>query len=103
MLSYRDHEIIQQCLRASAEGPFFPDEEFSTLFGFSRDTFREVIKGYEPEDDMPVHEGIAVHNALNNLLGYPIDSPDEWHQWISASRDEVTGVLQRWMAHYDYE
>ncbi|WP_263974564.1 hypothetical protein [Myxococcus xanthus] len=32
----RDEQIIQECLRATVEGPFFPDREFPVLFGFDR-------------------------------------------------------------------
>jgi hypothetical protein len=98
----RDHEIIRQCLRAAAAGPFFPDWEFHTLFGFDRTYFRALVSSYAPGSDVPVHVGIAVHNTLNNLLGYPIDSPGEFSSWVSASREEIRGVFENWRRTYEY-
>ena len=37
MLSAHDHKIIAEALSAAAEGPFFPDWEFHTLFGLERE------------------------------------------------------------------
>ncbi|WP_162584044.1 hypothetical protein [Variovorax sp. PBS-H4] len=38
-----DSSIISECLWAAADGPFFPDWEFSTLFGLSREEVRDLI------------------------------------------------------------
>ena len=35
-------DIVKACLRAAADGPFFPDWEFSAIFGFERSEVREV-------------------------------------------------------------
>ena len=37
-----DSRVIGECLRAAVNGPFFPDWEFSTLFGLTRDEVRAV-------------------------------------------------------------
>ncbi len=39
-----DSEVIEQCLRAAADGPFFPDWEFTILFGFERDEVRRIAE-----------------------------------------------------------
>jgi len=102
MLTKNDHLIISKCLKAAADGPFFPDWEFSTLFGFSREEFRHQASLYEPQDDQPVHVGFAVHNALNHLVGYPIDSEDQWSAWIPANRSELKVLLSKWCDHFGY-
>jgi hypothetical protein len=102
MLTESDHLIISKCLKAAADGPFFPDWEFATLFGFSRDEFRRQASMYEPADDQPIHVGYAVHNALNHLVGYPIDSEDQWSIWIPVSRAEVNELLIKWSNHFGY-
>jgi len=90
----RDWAVIVQCLRACADGPFFPESEFQTLFGLTRPEFRElaaeVVAGAAVIDAQD-----AVVNALNHLLGYPHDQDAAWPLWVSASPDEVSHVLQR--------
>ncbi len=39
-LSETDKAVIGQALRAAADGPFFPDREFHTLFGLERSDVR---------------------------------------------------------------
>jgi hypothetical protein len=102
MLTERNHEIIGQCLRAAADGPFFPDWEFHTLFGLDRTHFRTLAQSYAPADSVPVHLGIAVNNSLNNFLGYPIDCASELAAWVSASRQEIEQTLKAWRDNYDY-
>src|SRR5712691_11317146 len=36
-LDEKEREVVQECLRATVEGPFFPDWEFETIFGLKRD------------------------------------------------------------------
>jgi hypothetical protein len=77
-LSAQDHQVIAESLRAAADGPFFPDWEVQSLFGVAREEVRTFASVYEPADDMPVKMGVAVHNALANLLGYPHGKQAEW-------------------------
>lgn len=102
MFTPEEHRTIVQCLRAAADGPFFPEWEFPTLFGFSRNEFRNHASRYEPADDLPVHVGVAVHNTLNNLIGYPIDAEDQWAQWIPVPRSTLQTLFDKWRAHYEY-
>jgi hypothetical protein len=41
-LSSVDKEILGQALRASVDGPFFPDWEFHILFGLERSEVRAI-------------------------------------------------------------
>jgi hypothetical protein len=102
MLTERDHEIIRQCLRAAADGPFFPDWDFHTLFGFDRTYFRTLAHSYAAAEDVPVHLGIAVHNSLNNLLGCPTDRPGDLPAWVNASPQEIEQTLNAWRSTYGY-
>ena len=49
-----DIKMIGQCLRAAVDGPFFPDREFSTLFGFSRDELRHIADRWPDENGRTV-------------------------------------------------
>jgi hypothetical protein len=40
---------------------------------------------------------LAVNNSLNNLLGYPTTPTDqEWPKFISANRQEVKRIFDKW-------
>ena len=91
-LTDRDGEVLRACLRAAAEGPFFPDWEFRTLFGLDRDELSGVSKSW-PESEDPQDQFAAVAGAMANLLGYPHRRDDVWSEFIPASRTEVEDLL----------
>ncbi len=91
----QDEEVIRQCLRAAAEGPFFDDWEFSTLFGFEREEIRRIAERW-PEWDDEIRQADAVTSTLNNLLRYPRGRPDSWREYIAATPDEVARTEARW-------
>jgi hypothetical protein len=79
-LSEVDKRIMGEALRAAADGPFFPDWEFHTLFGLERCVVRAIAHAW-PEPPAPTEEiELAVNNTLNNLLGYPHDQDAVWSQ-----------------------
>ena len=43
LLTPQEQKVIYECLQASVNGSFFPDWEFHTLFGLTRDEVREII------------------------------------------------------------
>lgn len=46
LLTGIEGELVRRCLAASVDGPFFPDWEFETLFGLTRDEVREVLDAW---------------------------------------------------------
>jgi hypothetical protein len=94
-----DIAAVRQCLRAAADGPFFPDWEFHTLMGSPRHEVRELAKhwpGNAEQERAALAIGIGV---LNNLLGYPHGQESVWKSFISATRAEVEEVLERLLAY----
>ncbi|GLE56180.1 hypothetical protein NJBCHELONAE_14880 [Mycobacteroides chelonae] len=87
-------EVIGQCLWAAVDGPFFPDREFQTLFGLDRSEVRRIAESW-PDWDEVGEQFIAVNNTLNNLLRYPHDQWDTWHDYVSATPVEVARVFER--------
>lgn len=90
-----DAEVIRQCLRAAVEGPFFPDWEFSILFGFEREEVRRIAARWPIWDD-EAEQSEAVNATVNNLLGYPHDRWDAWHDYIAPTPTEVARTYARW-------
>ena len=90
-----DTKIIAECLKATAEGPFIPEWEFDTLMGVSKVNFEEIAARWPNIDMQDADVRGAVSNCLLNLAGYPIDSEERWHEYVSVSRDLLDGVRAR--------
>jgi len=95
-LKPQEQKVVLECLRASTEGPFFPDQEFSTLFGLSRSEVRAVIDQWPVDDRSDEKAALAINNAINNLLGYPHDQEEAWSKYMSGSREEVYAIFEKW-------
>jgi hypothetical protein len=93
-LSDKEIKIVVECLRATVEGEFFPDWEFETLLGVSRETVRTVYKQW-PNLSLDDESAAAVIGSLNNLLGYPHRQEHRWADYISVSPQEVRALLER--------
>ena len=94
-LTERDHEVIRALLAATVEGPFYPDWEFQTLFGFDRQEVREVLDRW-PEGVGADPTDAVVYGAFNNLLGYPHDDWDAWSEYSDATQAEVKEVKRHY-------
>jgi len=95
-LSPREQEVVFECLTVSVNGPFFPDEEFSTLFGLTRGEVREVVERWPVDDQSDEKAVLAINNVINNLLGYPHGQGEAWSDYICVSRDEVKAIFLKW-------
>jgi len=102
-LSDIDKQIIGECLRAAAEGPFFkdveaedPDWEFHPLFGLDREEFVRIVAAYPNVDSRNESVALAINNSLGNLVGYPHGHDKDWSRFISVSVAEVASVFERW-------
>lgn len=97
-----DSEVIRQCLFAAANGPFFPDWEFGTLFGLDRDEVRQIAEAW-PVWENEREQSRAVSNALNNLLGYPHKHWEAWPGYISVGPREVALIFARWLGESEFD
>jgi hypothetical protein len=95
MLTDRESDIVHAALRASVEGPFFPDWEFRTLMGVQREEMRAVLDAWPTVVDAEIAD-LAINNAFNNLLGYPHDDWEEWASYSDAEPKELAQVFMRW-------
>lgn len=83
-LTVDEELLIAQCLQACIND-FFGDEEFETLFGLSRTKMMEIAQHW-PSNKFHQDTHLAIHNALGNLLGYPLGNisdfdicnPERW-------------------------
>ncbi|QSQ16069.1 hypothetical protein [Myxococcus landrumensis] len=94
----QDEKLIEECLRAAVDGPFFPDWEFHALFGLYRREVAAVLESW-PRSDHDNNTRLAIHSALCNLTGYPLSkSMAVWPNFISVSREELSDFFDRWLA-----
>ena len=92
----KQKKIISECLAAAVSCPFFPDWEFSTLFGLERAEVARIIVTWPKSDQTKEAVDIAINNSFANLLDYPIDRPQEWPQYLSVSRAELEVIFDQW-------
>jgi hypothetical protein len=88
LLEPDDIALIRRCLQAAAEGPFFPDWEFSTLFGLTREQVKAVAEQW-PENAAERTTEMAVHNSLANLWGYPHGQEGRLEEMVSAGPERI--------------
>lgn len=101
-MSPEDLRTIKQCLDAAVTGPYFPDWEFDTLMGFSRDEIAAIAAAWPTFPD-PDAQADAVNNVLNMLLGYPHGHSARWHEYSEATPEQIALVLARWRADNDID
>ena len=94
-LSKRESNIVQEALRAAADGPFFPDWEFHALFGLNREQVRTIAEAWPLPKAPPDDVVVAVNNAFNMLLSYPHRKDAIWFDWLSVSRPELQALFNR--------
>jgi hypothetical protein len=96
-LDDKEREVVRECLWAAAEGPFFPDWEFHTLFGLERDEVRRIVFSWPALDENEESVVFAINNSMNNLLGYPLGEAEEaWPSFISVNREGLASIFDKW-------
>jgi hypothetical protein len=94
-LTERDQQTVSECLRAAEQEDFFPEWEFETLFGMSRNQLSVVRNQWPDVDFCNPDVGAAVIGALNHLLGYPHGQDARWTRYISVGPDAIKLTLDK--------
>lgn len=91
-------DLIGACLRAAADGPFFDDSEFVTLFGVNRLYLRQIAAGWPSVNPLDEGVAVAVWNSMNNLLGFPHGLSADLRSYVPGGSAAIVRVLARWRA-----
>lgn len=93
-LSVKEEQIIKECLETCVKE--FGDEEYTTLFGITREEMQEIADHW-PRNKSFLKTEHAVNNVLVHLLYYPHGHHDDtiWNSYISASTEEVSAILHK--------
>jgi hypothetical protein len=95
-LTPREQDVLLRCLRAAAEGPFFPDWEFHTLFGLQRAEVAAIAARWPAVDHSAVEVQVAINNSLVNLLWYPHGEPEAFRERVGETAEEVERTYNKW-------
>ena len=95
-LTQKEKEVVVECLRASANGPFFDDDDFHILFGLTRNELKTIVSSFSDIDDSDKLTKRAINNSLNNLIGFPHKKEEFWNEYISVSPTELKRIFKKW-------
>jgi hypothetical protein len=98
-LSKSESRVVGEVLRAAADGPFFPDWEFHSLFGLEREEVRRIADDWPLPTAPPDDVVVAVNNSMNMMLSYPHRKHDMWEDWISVDQHAVNELFNRLRGH----
>jgi hypothetical protein len=70
-LDDREREVVRECLQAAVSSPFFPEWEFSTIFGLTREEVTQVLASWPDLNEGDESVVRAINNSFNNLIGLP--------------------------------
>ena len=90
-----ERAIVYECLQAVVRGPFFEDWEFHSLFGIERKEVQSILESWPNVDESEEIVGLAINNALGNLLYYPHGRKDELKSLVSVSIDELESIFNK--------
>lgn len=97
-LSERERQVVGECLRAAEQEAFFPECEFETLFGISREQLSAVREKWPDVDICHADVGAAIIGAMNHLLGYPRGQDAQWNKYISSPPAGIKLTLDKLLA-----
>jgi len=96
-LDEKSREVIRECLRAAAEGPFYLDWEFGTIFGLERGDVTRILMAWPEVNEADQYVVKAINNSLNNILFYPARNKEQtWPKFISVTPAEVARIFDKW-------
>lgn len=105
-LSADESRVAIACVRAIAEGPWFPpgndgeDQVLQTVIGFTREQLREIHRRLLQEAAPTKETMRAIGQCLNNVARFP--APDgSAARWVAASREDVEALCNKWFSEID--
>ena len=98
MTSNTDYQAFRESLVAAANGPFFAEWEFQTLFGLQRNEVAAIADSFSLTTALEGEVALALNNAMGNLLGYPHGQESAWREWLSVSPEQLQVIFAKWQA-----
>ncbi len=91
-----DHvaEVVDRCLRAAAEGPFFKDEELDTLFEQDRGSLRVLAAMWRRMNLAAPDLRRTVVGVVEMLLERQAGMGSAWDEWVGLDPTRVRGAVE---------
>jgi hypothetical protein len=85
--------VVDRCLRAAVEGPFFDDDELDELLAQNRASLT-ILAGMWSRMNLAAPDlHRTVIGVMEMLLERRPRFPEQWDKWVSMSPDRVKGAL----------
>lgn len=91
-----EREVVRRSLAAAADGPYFSEWEFQTLFGLTRAELSEVVRAWPAVDETRELVQSAIGNALANLLGSPHNRMAQLERELGVNAAKLEQVFTKW-------
>ena len=95
-LTAEEREVLRRSLVAAAEGPYFPDWEFQTLFGVTRAEVSDVVRAWQCLDESHDVFRRAINNALVHLIHYPHGQTLQLERELGVTTAQLEKVFAKW-------
>ena len=95
-LTADEREVVRRSLVAAAEGPYFSDWEFQTLFSVTREQVAEILRAWPAIEDSREFVQLAINNTFANLLGYPHGKTDQLERELGVTTTRLEHVFTKW-------
>jgi hypothetical protein len=87
-------DVVDRCLRASVEGPFFTDEELQELFAQDRPSL-SILAGMWSRMNLAAPDlHRTVTGVMEMLLERRSRFPEAWDEWMGIPPSRVEGALE---------
>lgn len=87
-------EVVDRCLRAAAEGPFFKDDELDTLFEQDRASLGVLAAMWRRMNLAAPDLRRTVVGVVEMLLERQHGMPDAWDEWVGMDAARVRGAVE---------
>jgi hypothetical protein len=92
-LNQADQRLVDKCLWAAIDGPYFPDDMFRILMGMERADLEVIAKSWPHVDLDETQERVAIIAAIGNLLNYPHGEEEALDGLLLKNADGIRRVL----------
>ena len=87
--------MVGRCLLVAADGQYFPDWEFETLIGATRDDVRAASEEWLNGTPRTARMNEVAVSVLANLLGYPHHLLEQLPDAVGHSAGEIQATLHK--------
>lgn len=90
-----EQQILFDCLRAAAYGPFIGDRIFPTLMGLDREFVRNLADQWPLIDFEDEQVQAAIGASMLNLTSYPHKKYEQWDDYFSSDKEVVYELMDK--------